>query len=168
MKRIIQIALVATLFLGLSTAVSAQKVGYVNSIGLLQEMPEYKQAQANLTALREQIEKKGNQMVQDLQTKAIDLGNKEQKGEIAPMQLQQEYQKLQEEEASIQKFQQDKQTELANKSNELLEPISKKLNDAITAVAKEGGFKMIFDIQALVYYEPSEDITDQVKAKLGM
>jgi outer membrane protein len=168
MKKIIQIAAAATLFLGLATTLSAQKVGYVNSLQILSEMPEYKQAEANITALRQQIEKKGNQMVQDLQSDAMEVEQKAQAGQLSPLQEQEEMKRLQEEQAKIQKYQQDSQKQLADRQSELMEPLSKKLNDAIAAVAQEGGYTMVIDIQALVYYEPSEDLTAKVKSKLGM
>lgn len=41
------------------TTISAQKFGYLNSQALLAELPEVKQADANLQALQTQLEKKG-------------------------------------------------------------------------------------------------------------
>ena len=51
----------------------AQKFGYLNSQALLSELPEVKQADANLQALQAQLEKKGQQMVSELENKYKDL-----------------------------------------------------------------------------------------------
>jgi len=72
------------IFTLISVAGQAQKFGYINSQALLSEIPEVKAADANLQAFQSQLEKKGQQMVQELETKYRELQKKEQSGEISP------------------------------------------------------------------------------------
>jgi outer membrane protein len=54
----------------------------------------------------------------------------------------------------------------------MLEPIAKKIDDAIKAVGQEGGYVYIFDLNAtqipFINETYSTDVTGAVKAKLGI
>ena len=156
--------------IGSGTAIHAQKFGYLNSQALLSELPEVKQADANLQALQAQLEKKGQQMVQDLEGKYKDLQRKEQSGEISPKALEEESKKLKEQEGELGKFEQEMQKQLQTKRQETLQPILDKVNNIIKQVATENQFTYIFDSSAgiLLYAQESMDITALVKTQLGI
>jgi len=151
-----------------SLTMHAQKFGYLNSAALLQEMPEVKEAEANLATLQKQLQAKGQKMVEDFQTKYADLESRQQ--EIAPKDLEVEVQKLRDEEANIGKYEQDMQRQLAEKRETLLQPILDRVNAAIKELAEAEGYTYIFDSSAgvLLYADESTDVTDKVKTKLGM
>lgn len=155
---------------GFWNTLDAQKFGYLNSQALLAELPEVKQADANLQALQTQLEKKGQMMVQDLETKYKDLQRREQSGEISPKALEEEAKKLKEQEGELGKFEQDVQKQLMTKRQEMLQPLIDKVNNAIKQVATEGQFVYIFDSSTgmLLYAQDSMDVTALVKAKLGI
>lgn len=148
----------------------SQKFGYLNSQALLTELPEVKQADANLQALQTQLEKKGQQMVQELETNYKELQRKEQSGEISPKALEEEAKKLKEKEAEIGKYEQEMQKQLMTKRQEILQPVLEKVNTAIKQVAQENQFTYIFDSSAglLLYAQDSMDVTALVKTKLGI
>lgn len=152
------------------TPTFAQKFGYLNSQALLAELPEVKQADANLQALQTQLQKKGEMMVQELEGKYKELQRKEQSGEISPKALEEEAKKLKVQEAELQKFEQDVQKQLGTKRQEMLQPLIDKVNNAIKQVAMEGQYTYIFDSSAgmLLYAQDSLDVTAVVKAKLGI
>lgn len=156
-----------TLFL--AGKADAQKFGYLNSKALLAEMPEVKQANSNLEALQKQLQKRGQQMLQTLQTNYQELQRKEQQGELSPKQLEEEAKLLKQKEEELGKFEQDMQKQLVEKENQLLQPILEKVNTAIRAVASENGFTYIFDASLgfILYADESTDVTNLVKAKLG-
>jgi len=57
------------------------------------------------------------------------------------------------------------------KRAELLKPILEKIDVAIKAVGKEGGYTMIFDssgMNVMLYNEGSENVMEKVKAKLNL
>jgi outer membrane protein len=158
------------LSLAMSFSLQAQKFGYVNSAALLQEMPEVKEAEANLETLQKQLQAKGQKMVEDFQVKYADLERRHNEGGIAPKDLEAEAQKLKEEENAIAAYEQDMQRQVLAKREELLQPILDRVNEAIEQVAKEENYTYIFDSSAgvLLYADESTDVTTKVKAKLGM
>lgn len=166
MKKILFIAMI----LSLGFVAQAQKIGYVNSQAIVAELPQVKEANANIDALKKQLGKKGQQMIEGLQAKYVELQKKQQNGDISPVQLEQEAAVLKKEEESIAKFEQSSQEKLMKKSQELLAPIQEKINTAIQDVAKEEGYDYIFDASmgSILYAAPSTDLADKIKAKLGI
>lgn len=174
MKRIITKYLFAVLIIASAgaTELNAQKFGYLNSAALLQLMPEVREAEANLQTFQEQLQKKGQQMLEQFQAKYQDLERKNAQGEISPKQLQEETKALQDEEAKIAQFERDMQQQILSKREDLLQPILDEVNTAIQAVADENGYAYIFDASPgggiLLYADDSTDVMDLVKAKLGL
>ena len=162
--------LLATFCLFATTAVSAQKFGYINSQELIQQIPQVKEANIQLEDMKGQYEKQGQDKVQALQTKYQALERKQAQGEISPKQLEVEAQVLKQEEMEIAKFQQEIQQKLREKSEALLTPIRNNIQKAIDEVAKENGYTYIFDksMGIILYADSSTDISAQVKAKLGI
>jgi len=70
----------------------------------------------------------------------------------------------------IAKFVQSSQQKIYEKSETILKPIREKLQTAIQDVATEGGYAYIFDYSQgfVLYADSSTNISDQVKAKLGL
>lgn len=145
-----------------------QKFAYVNSQELLQDLPEVKAADAEIKTLQQQMQKKGQEMFESYQAKAMELQKKRDAGELSPKQLEVEAEKLGEDEAKIRQFDTEMQTNIMKKQQELLGPIQEKVNKAIEDVAKSEGFTMVFDSSAggVLYADESTNITSKVKAKL--
>ncbi|HQU57542.1 MAG: OmpH family outer membrane protein [Phaeodactylibacter sp.] len=168
MKKFVKASVLLLLFFSMMGVAQAQKFGYVNSAAILAEMPEVKQADANLEALQKQLQKKGQGMVEKLQQDYAAVRQKVDNGELSPLQQQQESDRLEKAQADIAKFEQDMVKQVQDKREELLQPIYDKVNTAIADVAKENGFQFIFDQGVLLYAEESQDVSTMVRAKLGM
>lgn len=168
-KSIIRI-LTLVLLVGAGLQLQAQKFGYINSQELIQNMAEVKEANANIETYKSQLLKKGQEMVQSLQTKYQSLEQKRAQGELSPKQLEVEGQTLQAEEVKIAQFEQDSQQKIIDKSETLLQPIRDKIQNAIDAVADESGYTYIFDaaMGMILYAEDQADVSTLVKAKLGL
>lgn len=153
-----------------AVSVNAQKFGYINSAELFQEIPEVKEAQANLETYQSQLQKKGQAMMTAYQTEYQALGQKQQQGELSPKALEVEAQKLKNKEVEIAKFQQESEQKIMQKNDTLFKPIRDKIQAAIDAIAAENGYTYIFDYSAgvLIYADDSTDVTALVKAKLAM
>lgn len=169
MKNIKLIALTFIL-LACGLNIQAQNFGYINSQELISQLPEVKEANANIETLKKQLQKKGQAMIGTLQGKYEELQRKQQSGEISPIELETEASKLKEEETQIAQFEQSSQQQIMTKSQELLAPIQEKINKAIKDVAAEKGYDYIFDASMgmVLYADPSADLSDAVKAKLGI
>ncbi len=166
----LQTYLLLCLCLFATIAVSAQKFGYINSQQLIQQIPQVKEANAELETLQKQYESQMQNKATELQTKYQALARKQEQGEISPKQFETESAALEQERVSVAKFQQEIQQNLSTKSEGLLKPIRDKINEAINSVAKENGYTYIFDMSVgvLLYAEESTDVGALVKAKLGL
>ena len=168
MKKFLQLALVAVMVFAATATASAQKFGYVNSTAILAELPAMKAAESNLEAMQKQLQKKGQGMVEKFQADVAALQELAGKGELTPKQQQTESATLEARQAEIGKFEQTMVSDLQEKRAELLKPVYDSVNEAIKAVAKEGGYQFIFDQQVLLYGEEASDVSAAVRAKLGL
>lgn len=158
-----------------SVANAQQKIGHINADEIFQLTPEFKKATEQLKTLSDTKQKEIEAMIAELQKKekeADDLLRNQSEANKAETQsklqtLGQEYQQMQ---TRVQEVQKVAQEEVAKKQQELMAPIQTKVMNAITAVAKEKGYAYIFDIGsgAAVYYAGGEDVSEAVKAKLGI
>lgn len=148
----------------------AQKIGYVNSQEILATLPEIKQANSDIDVMKTMFQKKGEEMVKELQTKYQTLQQKQTSGELAPVEIEKQAAALKQEEAALGQFEQTSQQTIVTKSEELLKPIQDKVNKAIKDVAAENGFLYLFDsgMGVVLYADPASDATKLVKAKLGI
>ena len=163
-----KIALILLLVLPLS--VFAQKFGHVKTQEILTAMPEYTKAQTDIQTMQKQYEDEMKR-VSDEFTKKYTAYQQEQAN--LPKNIQERRQnELQELSERGMQMQQDSQQQLQQSWMQMLEPIAKKIDDAIKAVGQEGGYVYIFDLNAtqipFVNESLSTDVTGAVKAKLGI
>ena len=157
------------LLVAMPLSLMAQKFGHFNSAEIIQAMPEYTAAKAEIDKLQEQYEADLKSMQDELQKKA-DAFDKEQA--TLPENIKQRRQtELQEMYQKIQQSYQDNQQALQKASSEKMQAITAKVLDAIKAVGQAGEFVMINEINAGIPYISttlSTDVTAQVKTKLGL
>ncbi len=162
MKKMILCAICA--ICGFTTA-NAQKFGHVNSQEIIQAMPEFTKARADI----EQYEADLKSMQEELQKKS-EAYEKEQATLPANIKQRRETE-LQEMYTKIQQSYQDNQQALAKEQNEKMQAITTKVVEAIKAVGQAGGYVYIMDMAGGIPYISSTlstDVTSQVKAKLGL
>ena len=133
-------------------------------------MPEYTKAQTDIQAMQKQYDDEMKRLTDEL-TKKYTAYQQEQAN--LPKNIQERRQKeLQELNERGMQMQQDAQQQLQQSWMQMLEPIAKKIDDAIKAVGQEGGYVYIFDLNAtqipFVNESLSTDVTGAVKAKLGI
>ena len=147
----------------------AQKFGHVNASEVMQALPEFTKAKAEIEALQKQYEADLKGMQDELQKKA-EAFEKEQA--TLPENIKQRREtELQEMYQKIQQSYQDNQQALAKEQNEKMQAITTKVVDAIKSVGQAGGYVYIMDMASGIPYISttlSTDVTAQVKAKLGL
>ena len=163
-----KIALILLLIAPMS--VFAQKFGHIKTQEILVAMPDYIKAQTDIQTMQKQYEDEMKR-AQDEFNKKFTAYQEEQAN--LPKNIQERRQKeLQELNQKGMQMQQDAQLELERSWMSMLEPIAKKIDDAIKAVGQEGGYVYIFDLNAtqipFVNETLSTDVTGAVKAKLGI
>ena len=151
-------------------SVFAQKFGHVKFAEILTAMPEYTKAQTDIQAQQKQYEDETKRASDELTKKFTEY---QQEQANLPKNIQERRQKeLQELNEKGMQFQADAQQQLQKAYAEMMEPIYKKIDDAIKAVGQEGGYVYIFDLNRtdipFVNESLSTDVTPAVKGKLGL
>ncbi|MCQ2266303.1 MAG: OmpH family outer membrane protein [Bacteroidaceae bacterium] len=168
MKKIITLAAIAVAAL----TASAQKFAHYDYATVVQALPEYKTATAELEATGKQYQTDLEEMQKEIQTRYEKYqtevndqtpANIRQRKEQEIMDLQQRFQQAQEDNAKA--FQELQSTKM--------QPIVAKVSDAVAAVAKEGGYVYVFDKSQsgpnfYINEAISEDVTAKIRTKLGI
>src|SRR6185295_17524914 len=127
---IITLLVVGLFTLGAATLQNdcCMKIGYVDSIDLVSQLPGYNDAQDQLKKYSDQLDTDYKAMLQDYQKQTDDYQKMESMLTDAMKKAkQQDIINLQ---AKIQQYEQDAQTDLNNKNQELLAPLLDKANKA--------------------------------------
>ena len=158
------------LMLVLPMSVFAQKFGHIKTQEILTVMPEYTKAQTDIQTMQKQYEDEMKRLQDEINKK---FAAYQQEQANLPKNIQERRQKeLQELNERGMQMGQDAQQQLQQSWMQMLEPIAKKIDDAIKAVGQEGGYIYIFDLNAtqipFINETQSTDVTSAVKAKLGL
>lgn len=168
MQRILFVLLITVCTVSVSFA---QKYAHVNFGNLLSLMPEVESAEGQLQAYEKAQVALGDEMGEAFRTEYQRLAGLVQAGNITPKQQKEFEAKLQAEQAKIQQFEQQLGVNIEKKRQELLGPIIQKAKDTVGAVAKEGGYELVFDSSifgSVLFAETTTDLLPAVKAKLGV
>lgn len=161
------ILVLAVLFFGLN-AQAQTKVGTIDAEFILQQMPEMAQVQEGVTAYNTELQdtlqadiKKYEGLVAEYQKNNTTYTEEEKatkETEIIGLENQ------------IKNFRQKASVLLQLRNNELAKPLYLKIDEAMKAVIKEGGYTHIWNGTAtgLAYADAKYDITDAVMAKMGI
>lgn len=160
--------LILMLMLFAPIATFAQKFGHINSQTVIESLPEYVKARAEVEGQAKAFDNDLQAMQKEIQTKAEaydksastmnDTKRKETEAELQGL-----YQKFQQ-------AQQDNSQALQKLQQEKMQPIISKLQNAIKNVGKAGGYVYIMDISSGIPYISetlSKDVTAEVKAEMN-
>lgn len=169
MKRLFVMML---MLVGISHLANAQKYGYVDTQYILENIPEYTDAQEELNKLSEQwmmeVEEKFqlvDKKQREFDTEAILLPEEIKK------QRQKEIDDLRLSAMELQKQRFGVGGDLFKKREELIKPIQDRIFEAIQQVAVERQYSFVFDKanqSNLLYADPKFDISDAVLQKMGI
>ena len=167
MKKVILtiIVLAAGLFCNELSAQKA-KFGHVDYAGIIAAMPETDSAQVVVKQLKADLEAEAAVMQQEFQTKSDDFSQRQATYSPAVAKVKQK--ELEDMYDRMQAFAEAAQTQMQAKQAELLEPVQAKVLNAIKEVAKADNYTYVFDISTVAYGWDSTNLTDKVKAKLGI
>ncbi len=159
------------LLLILPLPVAAQlRIGYLSYQNIMQRMPEYAQAQEDLSRLKEQYDQEAARGEEEFQAKFTEFlqGQKDFPQNIL-LKRQAELQTLMENGIS---FRQEAERLLSEAEAQLLSDITDKLNATVQDVGASLGYALILNIDgnALPFVSPTsgEDVTYPVLQRLGL
>ena len=151
-------------------SVFAQKFAHYNTEEIAKVYPAYLTAQTELEALGKQYENDITEMQKELQTKYEKYQAEVNESTPANMRQRRE-QELSDLQQRIQQAYQDNQKSYQEEAAKKMQPIMQKLQDAVEAVLKEGGYVYAIDksgTNIVINETISVDITGQIKSKLGI
>ncbi|NDV83928.1 OmpH family outer membrane protein [Bacteroides sp. 51] len=167
-----KIALVIMLIIPMGVFAQTVKFGHVYSQEIIVLMPEYTKAVSDIQALENKYKDEMQRTNEELTKKYQEFQQAVQEGSL-PANIQERRQKeIQDMAERSEQFQQDAYQELQRTSQELMAPISKKVEDAIKAVGQEESMVYVFDLSRtyipFVNDKLSVDITTKVKTRVGI
>ena len=165
MKQFKTFVIAAVLTMGMVQMANAQKVAHINFEEVVANMPETLKLQADLEKLGKTYGDEITNAQKALKAK-IDKYTAEEISKTAA-QNEERIKEVQEDQGKIQQLQQVAQQELQQKEKAALDPIIKKAQEAIKAVAKEKSIVYVLDAKALIVLE-GEDLLPAVKTSLGI
>ncbi len=175
MKHIKLTAWLMILIIGVSFTAQAQlqsqRIGYVDTEYILNNIPEYKDAQDELNALSQKWEKEVSaiyeqveKMYKEYQTEAVLLpADLKRKREDEILQKEKEAKDLQ-----MKYF--GAEGDLFKKRAELVQPIQEKIYNAMMEIAETKNYAFIFDKASgatMLYANPRLDLSDEVLDQVG-
>lgn len=162
-KLLVAFAMVLPLLAGAQTV----KIGLVDTQAIIQDLPAFKTAQTSIEAQGKKLDDEYQKILKEAQTKMEEFQNLP--ADTPDMVKQTRANELQNYDQKLTEFQQMAQQTLQKAQSEALAPIYKTVQDAIQSIGKEGSYTIIQDKGAVLYFgAPAEDITAQVKARLGV
>jgi outer membrane protein len=152
-----------------SGAEAQMKIGYIDSEKILNEYKPYLDAQKEFQRYEEELEREVSTRRNDLmkmqetfERQALLLSEKrKQEEQQSIMQKQQDLQRFVQEAADPQRGR------LAQKTQELSEPIIRKVNEIITRVAEDESYDFVLNSAALAYAKEVHDLTPKVLEALA-
>lgn len=144
------------------------KFGHIDAQTIMQSMPEFIKVRGELEAEAKQYENELQEMQKEFQTKAEDY--EKNKATMAPTMQESTEKNLQEMYQKIQQAYADNQQKIQKAQQEKIQPIMVKVQNAIKAVGKNGGYVYIMDVAAGIPYISetlSKDVSAEVKAELN-
>ena len=154
-----------------SVTAQQQKIGYVNSSMIFQQIPEAQDAQKKIDAITKPYQDSLAAMEATLQAKIDDYQKREAMlNDAAKKAAQQEFADLKRkyDEFRLDKFGTD--GEIAKKTDKIINPLKDKILKAIESVAKQEKYTFVFDqtenVRVLLYGDPREDLTNRVIDKI--
>lgn len=178
MRIITKTIAVLTLALGLNLVANAQttksvRIGYTNVDYILANLPDSKAIEAELKSFKSQLDNQLQAKSKEFQEK-YDAYLKGEKMMAEPIKADKQ-RELQDLDARIKEFEQNAEASLQKKQQTLLQPVLKKVEDAIKKVANENGFTYVFNSDAgygttpvLLHAPESDNISDLVLKSLGV
>ena len=176
MKKILSVTtktlmLMGVLFVLLSITATAQKIGYVDTEYILQNIPEYQDAQ-------NEVEELSKQWQEDIEKQYADVDKMYKAYQADAVLLPEDLKRKREEEIvaaerevkELQRKRFGAEGDLFKKREELIKPIQEKIFNAIEGVATKKNYAFIFDKSGgpvIMFVDSKYDISDEVLEQIG-
>ena len=164
-----KLLLAAALAVPMLASSQSLKIGIVDVQGIFQVMPDTDEAQKKLAEVSKKYEDEYEKLQEEMKRRYDEIQAMPE-DELQAIK-ERKYKDFQEYQQKVAMFEQSATQDLQKVQQDLIAPIYTKINNAVQSVGQEGNYSLIEinDPQVILYYgAPVEDITPQVKAKLGV
>ncbi|QCK13382.1 OmpH family outer membrane protein [Mangrovivirga cuniculi] len=167
-----KIFLLHLLFIGLSFTGFSQKFGYVDTDYVLNQMPEYKEAQSKIQELARSWQEEIKEMIAEKESMYEAL--EAEKVLLTEEMIKERKEEIKEKEKEIQDYQQKVfgfKGLFYLKKEEIIKPVMDQVFEAVSKVAKDKRLQIVFDKSGdlvMIYTNPVHDYTDYVLEELGL
>lgn len=162
---------ILTLLIGFSTQLAAQRFGYVDTDYILENLPQYTQAQQRLKTQTEQWNQEVNNRQEAVNKRQAEFLN--EKILLTDEQIQKEQEDIDFEIKSIKELQEKRYGQggdLIKLRQTLVKPIQDQMWNAVKSVAEKRNYGFIFDKGSdliMIYTDPKFDISREVLLQLN-
>jgi outer membrane protein len=161
-------ALIVALSLSCATRVEAQtKIGYIDADAITTTYKHFQDAQKNAQKYEEELTKEFNKSQNELAR--LKENYDRQSLLMSEQRKKEEQQNIERKQAELQKFLEDVSGQggkLQKKTQELLQPIILRVNEAIATVAKDKGYDFVLNTAAIAFANEDLDLTQLVLEQL--
>lgn len=164
-KILLAVALAIPMFASAQTL----KVGIVDVEEVFQKMPDTKDAESKLAEVSKKYEDEYGKLQEEMKRRYDEIQALPE--DELPAIKERKIRDFQEYQQKVAQFEQTASQDLQKVQQDLIAPIYQKINNAVQSVGQEGGYSLIeAKVATLVLYygNPVVDITNEVKAKLGV
>jgi outer membrane protein len=172
MRTFIKLFLPIVFLAGLPFCSDAQRIAYVNTDYILENLPQYKAAQDQLDELTKKWKSEIQQRVKEIDN--LYSKYKAEKVLLPKDEKQQMQEKIAQKEKALRKYKEEKFGEkgkLFQKRKELVRPIQDRVFDAVQKLAKDQSLDIIFDkagATTMLYTNARYDRSDKVLRLMGI
>lgn len=164
-----KLLLVAAVLLPMLASAQTLKIGIVDTQELIAKMPDTAAAQKQLEEVSKKYQDEYAKLTEEMKRLVDEYQN--MKEDELPAIKERKTRELSDYQQKLQQFEQTADQDLQKMQYDLMSPVLQKIRTAIEAVGKEGSYSLVQnkDAQIILYYDgPVVDITNDVKAKLGI
>jgi len=165
MKKLITLGAVVIALMAFNPFLNAQnKTGYVSIDEVVQLMPEYKKASAEMAQFDSALQINYAETLKELNRQDSIYKADSTKWSAAIKTANRE--KLKKLLVELQGYEQGYQQQMEQKQQELMAPVAQKANQLIADVAKANGYAYVFRKEALVVQPDADDLLPLIKKKI--
>lgn len=149
-------------------AQTTQRIAYIDSEGIMSQMPAFKKAKAEIEAAAIQYERQLGIAQEKAQQHFASVMDSVKQQIMTPRQQKAAEQRLRQAQLDLQQMASSSQRRLQEREDKVIQPIYETFNKAVAKVAKREGYTYVLDQQFLVFRTAGIDATEKVKAELGI
>lgn len=165
MKKFLSLGLVMIALCAFNPFLSAQnKMGYISIDEVVQLMPEYKKAMAEVAQFDSALQINYGETLKELNRQ--DSIFKADSLKMVPAVKTANREKMRKLLVELQGFEQSYQQQMQQKQEETMAPVAQRANQLINDVAKANGFTYVFRKEALLVSPDADDLLPFVKKKI--